>query len=373
MKTYKQLVNKNDKEEIVKVLFINQFDLFWNNSAGITVRELFGNTFCREMPKLFINNNIILYQKNNEEKVFSFNICAWREIVNYIKNEKAEIIYTTASSSKVLIFLLYIKLQLKIPVLMHYFDNWREIGSVRRKNFILKLLGWPCEHALVISEEMKNYYYEKFHGNYTTLMVGTESKSKVVLKKCIRDGKIKLMYAGGMHLGRVDALTEIENVILKHFEDVQLVIITFRKEYDKYHKRFDKNRTTFLLEIQHEEMDRYYAEADALLFVESAPVDKLNYLKYSMSTKIPEYLSSGLPIICYAKPGIACYEYFKRTGTAILASTPEEAIKGIELIRTDSCKEIVRRALERAKQDFDHDNQHKILYSVMKEMIDKNY
>ena len=94
------------KDNDVKVLFINQFDLFMNNSAGITVRDLFGDSFCRKMPKLCIIDNRIMYEKEEIKSNYSFNIMDWSKVIKELKSEKPEIIYSTASSSKVLLFLL---------------------------------------------------------------------------------------------------------------------------------------------------------------------------------------------------------------------------------------------------------------------------
>lgn len=366
---------QSEKNELsgINVLFINQFDLFMNNSAGITVRDMFGNDYCNEMPKLFVDGNRLLFEQNRIKKTFSFDFKNWKKVAAFLEMTKPDIVYTTASSSKVLLFLIYIKKRLNIPVLMHFFDNWREIGSVRRKNCLLKLLGWPHERALVISDEMNKYYHKRYHGNYTTLMVGTATHKEKQNRNTASNGKIKLMYAGGLHLGRVDALTEIERVVLDEFENVQLVIATFAEGegYNKYHTRFDESKTQFLIDVKHEEMDAHYAEANALIFVESAPEEKLNYLRYSMSTKIPEYLSSGLPIICYAKPNIACYEYFKNTGSAILASTADEITHAIEKICQDDCSDIIDRARKAAQKDFDRSTQRSILTNIMSGMIYK--
>lgn len=363
-------MNKDNKR--YKVLFVNQFDLFMNNSAGITVRNLFSDDYCRKMPRITIIKNVVKYQNNNIEKNFSFNFIYWNKIINCLDKDNVDIVYTTASASKILLFLLYIKIMIKIPILIHYFDNWRETGSIKTKNFILKLIGWPNERALVISDEMKKYYHNKYRGNYTTLMVGTINRKK---SNTIKSNKIiKIMYAGGLHLGRVDSLTDIEEIINNEFKDVELIIATFKKGYgyDMYHNKFNKNKTKFLIDIKHEEIEKYYSTVDALLFVENAPKENLNYLKYSMSTKIPEYLSSGLPIICYAKPDIACYEYFKRTKSALLATTKEEVIQAIEKIRTKNWGNIIKNAQIAARHDFDHLNQNNTLNNIIQEMINKN-
>lgn len=354
----------------MKVLFVNQFDLFINNSAGITVRDLFGYDYCKKMPKLCIKNDMVFYKKDDEEQLFSFGLNKWKQIIEHIKNDKPDIVYSTASASKILIFLIFIKMKLNIPVLMHYYDNWREIGSYRIKNALLYLLNGFHERALVISDEMNTYYHQKYHGNYTTLMVGTANIA-YDRKQKNNNGNIELLYAGGLHLGRASALSEIEKAINNHCKDVQLIIATFKNGdgYDKYHSLFDETQTKFLVDIPHEEMENYYTNVDALLFVESAPEDKLNYLRYSMSTKIPEYLSSGLPIICYAKPGIACYEYFKRTKTALLATTSDELIDAINRVQRNLVDDIVENARASAKRDFDHDTQQVLLKQVMEEMI----
>ncbi len=357
----------------MKILFINQFDLFEKNSAAITVRDLFGDSICKKMPRVNIEGNKVYIEDEKCTEEYSFDYSEWNRIIRVLKKFKADIIYTTASASKILALLIYLKYRTRTPVLMHYFDNWREIGHVNMKNGLLKLLGGSHERALVISDEMNNYYSKRYHGNYTTLMIGTIKQGEKRHADHYTNRVKRIMYAGGLHLGRAQALSEVEKIINSTFDCVKLVIATFSQGegYNKYHELFDETKTEFLLDVCHSDMEAYYDKADALLFIETAPEDQLNYLRYSMSTKIPEYLSSGIPILCYAKPGIASYEYFKRTSTALLASTTEEVKKYITEITSTSFPEMVARAKKAAHNDFDHESQQKKLLNVMDEIIEQ--
>ena len=349
----------------MNILFINEFDLNRNNSAGITVRDLFGEEICNNsMQVSIISGNIIIKKKERILYKSCLNICSVNTSISLINEEQADIIYTTGNSPKMLSYLLAIKHRTRIPIIFHYFDNWRETKRAFLKNLLLKLINGNHEVAFVISDPMNNHYKKKYHGSYTTLMVGS---GKPIERKKRKQNEFVFMYAGGFHLGRGEALARFESILKKTAENCRLEIITFKSDYQRFHERFDENYTSFIIDVNHSDIQQYYEHADALLFVEPAPDNSLCFLKYSMSTKIPEYLASGLPIICISIDGVAPYEYFKTTQSAYLATNEEDTQKCIQWIIQSPIenKRIIDNARLAVARDFDRTKQREILFHVL--------
>lgn len=357
----------------MKVALFNEFDTEKNNSAGITVRDLFGEDYCQKTLRVSVITSHIKAQKDGTtvfDSRFGYNGII--EIKNILKNESIDAIYSTGNSLKMLAFLAYIRLATKIPIIIHYFDNWRETRHPFITNQLLRLISGKKEKAFVISDMMGAHYREKYHGEYTTLMVGSNSCSVVKNNMHTDDGTIRFLYAGGFHLSRGDALLKFEQCLRERSKcNLRLDIVTFQADYEKYYNRFDSTITTFHVDISHEMISAYYQKADALLFVEPAPDECLMFLKYSMSTKIPEYLVSGLPILCISKPGIAPYEYFRKTGTALLATNKKEVYDAIDILVDDQKRinEMVEKAKLTGHRDFDRDHQRNILMNTIESMV----
>lgn len=56
------------------------------------------------------------------------------------------------------------------------------------------------------------------------------------------------------------------------------------------------------------------------MHVESFDEEEIEYFKFSMSTKIPEYLSVGRPIFCYGPDEIATVAYLAEKKVGIVAT-----------------------------------------------------
>jgi hypothetical protein len=357
-----------------KIAFVNEFDLNRNNSAGITVRDLFGEELCEDSLQICLlggevvasKHSVILYKSK-------MNYRAIVDTIKIIKNEKVDVIYTTGNSLKMLTYLFLIRINAKVPILFHYFDNWRESRHPVCTNVLLRLINGKHEQAFVISEEMKEHYQNRYDGNYSVLMVGSPNSVNNGTINSGNKGKFYFLYAGGVHLGRVNALLEFEETLRDHNINGKLIIATFNKDYEENVNKFDEDYTTFLVDIDHHQIANCYAEANALLFVEPAPINQTLFLKYSMSTKIPEYLSSGLPIICISRPGIACYEYFKRNNCAYLATNRDEIETSIYYVThsDEENKSKVSNALVAALRDFDREKQRDELFRVINQVCSK--
>ena len=354
----------------MRLVFFNEFDLFQNNSAGITVRSLFGDEVCRESLQVVSRSKYLFVEQNGKcliKKKRGF--ISFLKMIRAIKHYNPDVLYTTGNSISALLLLSLIKITLNIPILVHYFDNWRETGHCSIKNFLLKVISGKKELALVISDEMGLHYKEKYQGDYITLMVGTCNNALKISSESLKE--IVFLYAGGFHLGRVDALLEIEKELqsIKSF-NVILIIATFSNDYEQFHNQFDSKITHFYVDIPHEKVDELYKTAQVLLFVEPAPEDKMTFLKYSMSTKIPEYLSSGIPILCYAHSDIAPTSYFKRTHSAFVVSDRKDLKTTIlNICEKRNVSTIVENAKVAANRDYSINTQRQLLYGAIDRIV----
>lgn len=356
----------------MRLVFFNEFNLFRNNSSGITVRSLFGDEVCRESLQIVLRRKDLFIEQNGICLIKTkLGFISFLKMIRAIKHYDADALYTTGNSIRALLLLSLIKILLNIPILVHYFDNWREVGRYSIKNILLKIISGKKEMALVISDEMGLHYKEKYKGDYITLMVGTSNNVLKMSSESLNE--IVFLYAGGFHLGRVNALLEIEKEILSiKSYNVKLIIATFSNDYKQFHDQFNSNITHFYVDIPHEKVDELYRTAQVLLFVEPAPEDKMTFLKYSMSTKIPEYLSSGIPILCYAHSDIAPTSYFKRTQSAFVVTDRKELKNTIlNICEKRNVDTIVDNAKEAAYRDFSINTQRKLLYGALDRIINK--
>lgn len=214
----------------------------------------------------------------------------------------------------------------------HFMDNWREtafkntpifMGLNRKLNDSIAEVICHSNTSLVISPLMKSAYEKKYGGNYSILM-----NSVKIENPCLFEDKDCLLfsYAGGLHLNRYKSLLQIQKVIGKLSIAAKLLIYTNSNSKEKYGDLFDKSITEFREFVPHDRVREIYEEADVLIHVESFDPEQIEYTKYSLSTKIPEYMSSGKPILCYAPENISVYQYVETSGGGLCASTEKDLL-----------------------------------------------
>jgi hypothetical protein len=320
-------------------------------------------SILRVASKAILENTMIFAPKNFLEKIDAF---------------KPEIIYTMGSSFYVHKWVLFFQKRYRCPVVMHYMDNWRQTQYLQDRKLFwinrklehqLAKIENNMEYGLTISTHMAKAYRDKYKHSYLALM-NTVSNMQV---NQVKHEKLQLVYAGGLHLGRDAQLLDLENAIsdsndLK--ETIRLIIYTSKSNIKRYSSLFNGRYTEFREALPHEQVSLVYEQADVLIHVESFDSRIIEYTKYSLSTKIPEYMASGKPILCYAPDNIASFQYVEKTKTGICVNSRSELINSLKiLVKPDNRDEYGKQGVYIAKKN------HSINYltEVIGQVFGKSY
>lgn len=266
-----------------------------------------------------------------------------KKVIEYIDNYKPDVIYTLGSSIFVLELSIKIAKRYNIPIVLHFMDNWRETKYIKNRIFRRKLINKIYEveslmkFGMTISDEMAEYYKQLSGKEYVSLMNTVSNNNiKQVINKEKKD--INITYAGGLHLDRWKLFLDIERVIKKINNGTNIIKLNiFTKDSDrkKYEKIFDKNVTEFHKFLPHSEVYKIYDMSDVLVHVESFDEELIKFTKYSLSTKIPEYMASGRPIIYYGPKDIAAAKYISKNKCGLCVSNKDELTEAIEIVSND--------------------------------------
>lgn len=280
-------------------------------------------------------------------KYFSESIFISREnskINEELNKFKPEVLYTIGESLYSLKASLYFSKKYNIPIVVHYMDNWRETiypnyGIVKILNILFKRTLRNVEkkmiNGLVISPKMKEYYSKiDPNTNYKFLLNSVKEPSKIIEpsnieKNANQEREIVFIYIGGLHLDRWSSLLIIEKCISelkKSGIPSKLLIYTPKTDEVQFSKKFNEKITEFKGYITHEKVNEAYANASILLHVESFNENVMNYTTYSLSTKIPECMATGKPILCYAPVNLAVSEYINEKNVGHSVDNYEELL-----------------------------------------------
>ena len=86
------------------------------------------------------------------------------------------------------------------------------------------------------------------------------------------------------------------------------------------------NHVKWLKPIEYTELPKKFSNVDLLILPEDFDSASIEFLKYSIQTKVPEYMISGTPILVYADKRTALAKYAIRDGWAYLVSDNNEML-----------------------------------------------
>ncbi|MBR3831712.1 MAG: hypothetical protein IKJ52_10785 [Muribaculaceae bacterium] len=248
-------------------------------------------------------------------------------IDNFIQEFKPDYIYSLLASDAIMGLCLSISNKYNIPIIPHFMDDWQGVMFTNsailypaRKRLIsnLKKVLKKSPFALTISEKMAREYTAKYKCNCISLMNCINARAEIERKEIGRE--IKIIFSGGLHLNRADSI-EMFCKALSNIKDFNftLELFTSNDNWNKYSHQFaDYGFVRYGGFVSQEEILKKNEEADILLHVESFNELMKKYTRLSISTKIPEYLSSQRLIIAIGPSDIASIEYLRENDAALI-------------------------------------------------------
>lgn len=263
------------------------------------------------------------------------------KLLRIVNEFRPDVVYTMGGAIYPLRLALFFSERYDCNIVLHCMDNWRDTlytSSVlmhpakRMLDHSLYLVEQKMKVGLAISNKMVHEYTMRTGCTYKAIMNSVRGplSDEPMLTN---NSAIVFTYAGGMHLNRWKPLLEIQKcikVLCERGTPAYLYIYTKEKDRDKYESFFDPSTTKFMGFLDHDRLHEAYQQSDVLVHVESFSRRAIQYILYSVSTKIPEYMASGKPILCFAPPNVAVYEYINETGAGIAVSDVRDLFYWVE-------------------------------------------
>ncbi|WP_404322737.1 glycosyltransferase [Cytobacillus firmus] len=328
--------------------------------------------------KLSTKRKIKYLLKYFSESIFVMNkkSKAYEELVQF----KPEVIYTVGESLFTLKASLFFSKKFNIPIVIHYMDNWRETLYPNRG--ILKFLNLlfsknlnevenRMKNGLVISPKMKEKYsLINQNVNYNVLLNSIDNVQNNKEKSNIEEDTVIFSYIGGLHLNRWESLLEIEKCIVELNKvgiSSKLFIYTPNIDELQFLDKFNKKYTVFKGYLSHDKVSHAYNKASILVHIESFQKHVIRYTEYSLSTKIPECMSTGKPILCYAPKFLAVSDYINTTKSGIAVDNFNDLLKeSINLAENRELrKELGQNGVLTANKNHTYDRALEILLETL--------
>lgn len=147
---------------------------------------------------------------------------------------------------------------------------------------------------IYVSDKMKYKYNSHFSKDGTTIFISSEISKKENLNDKIK----KVGYFGNTGLGRMQSLEQISSSLKRIDDSINIDVYCPNLGNSKEDKKTN-NIIRYKGFVKYEDLANKIKEYDLLLFIESFKKKVLSETKYSLSTKVGDYLSSGIPVLAF--------------------------------------------------------------------------
>lgn len=276
---------------------------------------------------------------------------------------RPQIIYTLGASVSVMRLAHSMAHRYQIPMIIHFMDNWPEHIQwednplLKPYTSLIRLYMKRClahsQAGIAISPSMAQHYSELFNLPFEILMNSVDEEKIQTVSVGKRGDEKHFVYAGGLHLDRWKALCEIGEAIGANCENAVLDIYTPERDREMHESAFRGMPVVFHDPVPHERMNKVWAEADVLVHAESNSSKILvRFFKYSISTKIPEYMATGKPVLFYGPKEMGLYRYLEENQAALVASEKEELEFAVKMIyRGDDMETMINNAINLVRKN----------------------
>lgn len=252
---------------------------------------------------------------------------------NWIYNFAPDVVYSMLGNVRLINLSSRICSALGAPLIPHFMDDWirtkyteSPFYRVNRKLLVTHLAALlrHCSFGFAISPAMAQEYERVFKLRFWPLMNCVNIPPPMSMNYCATPSKtpsLSCAYVGGLHLNRWRSLLQIGRVIshLKHEGyDVDLTVYAPQSDVERYATSFSGvPGIIWGGTLSPSQVAPVLTKFDVLVHVESFDAAERQYTRLSLSTKIPQYLASGRPILAYGPAEVASMIYLKDSRASV--------------------------------------------------------
>lgn len=191
-----------------------------------------------------------------------------------------------------------------------------------------------ADTVITISDKMAADYTAHFGVNTQTIRISAQIPAQLNPAQN-RNG---ICYIGNLGVGRITPLLQFAQALdkaqLKGFEAIH--VYSGEKKAETLQMLQNAKGIAFHGSVSADDVKKLHSSAKYLLHTENSDEHFKNRTRYSLSTKIGEYLASGACVAAYGPMDIASMEYLAQGGGALCSDSAENLIQLIAAAETDA-------------------------------------
>ena len=263
----------------------------------------------------------------------------------WIREYRPQVLYTILGSNAMMDLAMRLGDRYELPIVVHIMDDWVSVlyrGGVfsflqrMRKERLMRRVVREAAVRMAICDDMASAYESRYGYPFVAFQNTIEvarwdcmAKVDLVPKRPVR-----VAYIGSiLPFAQLDSLVDCCKAIQLMSRDgiaIRLDIYSPAFLAEQYRDRLVVGGAVALHETLSDDLEFFgtLRDADVLLLPVNFDAYTVEYIRYSMPTKVPAYLSIGTPILAYGPAEVAQIAYARRAGWALAVTE-----RGVEHVR----------------------------------------
>ena len=290
-----------------------------------------------------------------------------REMREWIASFAPDVVYSLLGSVRMMRLARLVGTVADAPVIPHFMDDWPstlysqgELAGAARRTALRELdaIVRRAPAALTISTAMADEYATRFGRSFEVF--GNPVDVLPAPPRLTAAGSpLTLLYIGGLHLERWKTIRDIGQSLDARDARARpwkVRVHAPAKDVARYGQAFSGICSVEIAEtLAPIDVPSALASGDVLLHVESFDPVITRHTRLSLSTKLPQYLAAGRPVLAIGPGANASISLIERTGAGIVAEDPSMRGLGQALARLEDQRtrtEMARRGVVVANRDY---------------------
>jgi glycosyltransferase involved in cell wall biosynthesis len=290
----------------------------------------------------------------------------------WLSEYKPEILYLQVSSREDILFSIELCNYLSIPTVIHMMDDWPSTISKsglfhhywqKKIDRELKQLLNHMDLYLSISDAMTNEYKKRYSKGFRAFHNPIETQTWAPFCKTnfrLEADHVKILYSGRIGIGITESLIEIAHVIDTinlTWGKVKLYIQSPSSDTEVRSRLQKFDCIVLNPAVEYSQLPFIFSQADLLVIANDFDKAGIDFLKYSMPTKVSEYMISGTPVLIYCPAETAVARFFDENecGCCVTEQDPGKLNSALKMLISDENyrRKLSEKAVSIAKDRFD--------------------
>lgn len=253
-------------------------------------------------------------------------------LLEKIKTFSPDVIYTQGYNYQLLKAVNKLSDILKRPVITHTLDNWFSDNLFRRflETRSLKAAFKKSDMHLAASPLMVRFLHEKFHVNSTFISNCIPYTNNHPVSISGNNEKL-MIYTGNLTPDRYTSLNDVVSTLHKLSSKITLHVYAPIDQINEFKGRIDSS-IVLHNSVAQKQVKAIISEADFLLHVETFEKEHQNFIHYSLSTKIAEYLAVKKPLIYYGPLNVGVADFLLENKIGFVTDSCEDLLKILKFL-----------------------------------------